>query len=100
MDFQEINKTDSNIKNWTACQFFFIYLLEIISYNFFFRSVLVSISIISNMSDKKTSANVTSATKKASAAAAKTPVTATPAPPKAEVYPNFLFILSIYSIYK
>jgi hypothetical protein len=50
------------------------------------------------MSDKKTSATATSATKKASVAN-KNPVTATPAPPKAEVYLNFLSILLIYSIY-
>jgi hypothetical protein len=36
------------------------------------------------MSDKKTSATATSATKKASVAS-KNPVTATPAPPKVEV---------------
>jgi hypothetical protein len=41
------------------------------------------------MSDKKTSATATSATKKASVAS-KNPVTATPAAPKSEVYQKFV----------
>lgn len=49
-----------------------------------FRSVFISDFIKIIMSDKKASANTTSATKKASAAA-KTPAAAAPAAPKAEV---------------
>ena len=97
MDFQGINKTNSNTcKNrlymFLSVCFTSIDLFEsIFSLNQFsciLDPLFISISIVLKMSDKKTSATATSATKKA-AAGTKKPVTATPAPPKAEVYHIF-----------
>ena len=89
MDFKEVNNIESKRKK-IGCLvssrlfIFFDNLYEYFLSLILFRPVLVFIHKNSNMTDKKTSATATSATKKASVATKK-PVTATPAPPKAEV---------------